>query len=100
MVSVYGHPIHVQGAVTVPVTIADRNFQQKFIIADSIIAEGILGVDFIYSQKAKRFALRQCEPLSLLSSVPTINENTMNHVTLSKTITIQDRDSGTLTGRR
>ena len=47
LVGVNGHSIRVRGSVTVPITIMGRSFQQQFIIADHITAEGILGVDFM-----------------------------------------------------
>ena len=51
LVGVDGHPIQVRGSVCLPVTIGETRFQQKFVIADGITTEGILGIDFIEVNK-------------------------------------------------
>ena len=74
IVGVDGHPINVRGSATVCITIANKAYHQKFIIADNITTEGILGMDFMEANKcvlniAKRqLSLEQLEPLSLVPS--------------------------------
>ena len=53
LVEVDGHPIHIRGSVSncLPVIITETKFQQKFGIADGIITEGILGMDFMEVNK-------------------------------------------------
>ena len=51
IVGVDGHPINVRGSATVSVNISNRTYHQKFIIADNITAEGILGMDFMEANK-------------------------------------------------
>ena len=40
IVGVTGNSIQVRGSVRIPVAISDRKFEQKFVIADKITAEG------------------------------------------------------------
>ena len=47
LVGVDGHPIKVHGSASLPMVAAETGFLQKFIIADSITTEGILGMDFM-----------------------------------------------------
>ena len=51
LVGVDGIPIKVQGFATVQLTIAGAKFRHKFIIADQIIADAILGIDFLEANK-------------------------------------------------
>ena len=51
LVGVDGIPIKVQGSATICFTIAGVKFQHKFIIADRITADAILGVDFLEANK-------------------------------------------------
>ena len=93
LVGVDGHAIQVRGSVKIPVTISDRIFEQTFIIADGITAEGILGMDFLEDNKcvfdvAKRqITFKQLEPLSLVPPAPAVTV-TVSNVALEKTITI------------
>ena len=74
IVGVNGHPINVHGLATVPLNIANKMYYQKFIIADNITAEGIIGMDFMEANKcvldvAKRqLILEKLEPLVLVPS--------------------------------
>ena len=92
LVEVDGHPIQIRGSVTVPVTFAGTTFNQEFVIADNITAEGILGMDFLENHKcivniAKReIVLEQSKPLILTTPV-TSSSNPIN-ITISKTVTI------------
>ena len=76
LVGVDGHPIQVRGSVSVPVSIAETKFQQRFIIADGITAEGILGMDFMEDNKCvvniaeKQISVRSGISLSLVPSSP------------------------------
>ena len=47
LVGVDGIPIKVRGTVTVEVSLEGLVFNQKFVIADGITAEAILGMDFL-----------------------------------------------------
>ena len=51
LVGVDGIPIKVQGFTTVQLTIAGAKFRHKFIIADQITADAILGIDFLEANK-------------------------------------------------
>ena len=51
LVGVDGIPIKVQGSATICFTISGVKFQHKFIIADRITADAILGVDFLEANK-------------------------------------------------
>ena len=42
LVGVDGLPIQARGVVTIPLTISNTVFNQEFVIADNITAEGIL----------------------------------------------------------
>ena len=95
LVGVDGHPIRVRGSVTVPVSIAGRSFQQQFIIADHITAEGILGVDFMERNNcvvdlAKRqMTVEKCIAIPLASNAPCYNMNaTASNVFIKETCTI------------
>ena len=46
-----GHPIDTQGSATIAVNIVNKTYYQKFIIADNITVEGILGMDFMETNK-------------------------------------------------
>ena len=93
IVGVDGHSIQVRGSVKIPVTISNRTFEQTFIIADKITAEGILGMDFLEGNKcvfdvAKReITFEHLEPLSLVPPAPSLTAAVSN-VALDKTITI------------
>ena len=47
LVGVDSHPIKVRGSASLPMLVAETEFLQKFIIADGITTEGILGMDFM-----------------------------------------------------
>ena len=51
LIGVDSIPIKVQGSATISFTIAGVKFQYKFIIADRITADAILGVDFLEANK-------------------------------------------------
>ena len=51
LVGIDSIPSKVQGSATICFTIAGVKFQHKFIIADRITADGILGVDFLEANK-------------------------------------------------
>ena len=93
IVGVDGHSIQVRGSVRIPVTISNRTFEQTFVIADKITAEGILGMDFLEDNKcvfdvAKRqITFKQLETLSLVPPAPPLTV-TISNVALEKTITI------------
>ena len=93
LVGVDGNPIQVRGSVSVPVSIAETKFQQRFIVADGITAEGILGMDFMEDNKCvvniaeKQISVRSGISLSLVPTSPMTN-NTVNHVTLNTSITV------------
>ena len=92
LAGVDGHPIKVWGSVTVPITVAGRNFEQKLIIVDHITAEGILGVDFLEKNNrvvdlAKRqITVEKYEAIPLVSTVPKCI--TANNVTMMEMFTI------------
>ena len=95
LVGVDGHPIRVRGSVTIPVSIAGRSFQQQFIIADHITAEGILGIDFMERNNcvvdlAKRqMTVEKCITVPLASNAPCCNMNAMvNNVVIKETTII------------
>ena len=46
LVGVDGIPIKVKGIVSVPITIGEMTLQHDFKVAEQIIAEAILGLDF------------------------------------------------------
>ena len=46
-----GIPIKVYGFLSVPITINGRDYQHKFIVAEQLTAEAILGLDFIEANK-------------------------------------------------
>ena len=104
LVGVDGHPIHVRGVVTIPLTISSTVFNQEFVIADNITAEGILGMDFLEEHKcildmAKRqVTVNQSEPLSL---VPIVSNSvgTPVNVTVNKTVTIPPASEMEILGR-
>ena len=83
----------MRGSATVSITIANKTYHQKFIIADNITAEGILGMDFMEANKcvldiAKRqLILEQLEPLALVPSNLS-HSSTVSHVIMSRTVTI------------
>ena len=92
LVGVDGHAIQVRGSVKIPVTISDRIFEQTFIIADGITAEGILGMDFledkcVFDVAKRQITFKQLEPLSLVPPAPAVTV-TVSNVALEKTITI------------
>ena len=93
IVGVNSHPINIRGSATVAVIIANKRYYQKFIIADNITAEGILGMDFMEANKcvldvAKRqLILEQLEPLSLVP-LKTPESSTVSYATISRTIMI------------
>jgi len=41
----------IKGSVVVPLSIANLTFKQEFIAAEGIMAEGILGLDFLEANK-------------------------------------------------
>ena len=104
LVGVDGHPIQVRGVVTIPLTISNTVFNQEFVIADNITAEGILGMDFLEEHQcildmAKRqVTVNQSEPLSL---VPTVSNSvsTPVNVTVNKTVTIPPASEMEILGR-
>ena len=51
LVGVDGIPINVRGTVSVKVSLETLTFNQKFMIADGITAEAILGMDFLEANK-------------------------------------------------
>ena len=83
----------LRGSVKISVIISDRTFEQAFIIADGITADGILGMDFLEDNKcvfdiAKRqITFKQLEALSLVPPAPALTV-TVSNVALEKTITI------------
>ena len=94
-IGVNGHSIRVRGSVTVPITIMGRSFQQQFIIADHITAEGILGVDFmernncVVDLSERQITVENCMVIPLASNVPCDHTHVMtNHVTIKETVTI------------
>ena len=91
LVGVDGHSIRVRGSVVVPITVEGRSFQQQFIIADHITAEGILGVDFMERNRCVvDLAKRQITPENCMA-IPRACDSThmmVNDVTIKKTVTI------------
>ena len=51
LVGVDGIPINVCGTVSVKISLETLTFNQKFVIADGITAEAILGMDFLEANK-------------------------------------------------
>ena len=104
LVGVDGHPIHFREVVTIPLTISSTVFNQEFVIADNITAEGILGMDFLEEHKcildmAKRqVTVNQSEPLSLVPIV-TNSVGTPVNVTVNKTVTIPPASEMEILGR-
>ena len=93
LIGVDGHPLHVRGIVTIPLTTSSTVFTQAFVIANNITADGILGMDFLEKNKcildiAKwQITVNQSEILSL--APPTLNSvSTPVNVTVNKTVTI------------
>ena len=82
LVGVDGHPIQVRGSVSVPVSIAETKFQQRFI--------GVFWVEdnkCVVNIAEKQISVRSGISLSLVPSSP-ITNNTVNHVTLNTSITV------------
>jgi len=94
LIGVDGHPIKVRGSARLPVSFAEVEFQQVFIIADGITAEGILGMDFMEENKCvvdiadKQISFKDGKSFSLAPSVSTPSDNNVHHVTLSMSFTV------------
>ena len=44
-------PIKVHGSVSIPITIKGKEYKHKFIVAEQLTAEAILGLDFMEANK-------------------------------------------------
>ena len=51
IMGVDGMPIKVHGSVSIPITINGEDYKHKFIVAEQLINEAILGLDFMETNK-------------------------------------------------
>lgn len=75
LVGVDGAPLQVRGSVMVQLVIAGQSFQQRLIIADSLMSKGILGLDFLECNQCV-LNLAQEELLTHGKSIPLVTQPT------------------------
>ena len=51
LVGVDGIPLKVLGSITTPLSISDINFSHRFIVAEGLTTDAILGLDFLETNK-------------------------------------------------
>jgi len=92
IVGVDGIPIKIQGSATVQLTIAGVEFRHRFIVADQITADAILGIDFLEANKCvlnlAKGELSIGEKRVSLSSHSNIETVGCAKVTLTATVTV------------
>ena len=86
-------PIKVQGSAIIQLIIAGVEFQHKFIIADQITTDAILGIDFLEANKCilnlAKGELSVNQKTIVLASHPVVATMGCAKVTLTDTVTIR-----------
>ena len=102
IVGVDSIPIKVQGSATIQLTIAGVKFQHMFIVADQIIADTILGLDFLEANKCvlnlAKGELHIDEKIVALSSHTSVGTVGCAKVTVMDTVTVPAGSKLEITG--
>ena len=88
LVWVDGIPISVRGSALIQLSIGGMEFEHKFIIADHITTEAILGLDFLEANKCVLDLSK--ETLSIQNKVVTLQPSPVNIVVNHVNITVKD----------
>ena len=91
LVGVDGAPLNILGSAIIPITIEGMTFKHKFVIAEQITADAILGLDFL---EANKCVLNLAEGKIIIAnrSVPLLGKPYTTKICCSK-ITLADNVS-------
>ena len=103
LVGVDGAPLNILGSAVAPITISGITYKHKFVIAERITADAILGLDFL---EANQCVLNLAEGKIIIAnrSIPLLpNSSTTkiccSKITLTETLTIPPRSEMEITGQ-
>ena len=103
LVGVDGAPLNVLGSAIIPITISGLTFKHKFVIAEKITADAILGLDFLEANECV-LNLAKGEIAIANKSIPLLakshnNEVCCSKITLIGNVKIPPRSEMEITGR-